>query len=63
MVEWLFLTVPWGCLRFVIVIFLDHTHYFYTNYLILTSTLSKSSIPKEELQHILKLVFFKSLQL
>ena len=26
MVEWLFLTVPWGCLRFVI--FLDHTHYF-----------------------------------
>ena len=23
MVEWLFL--PWGCLRFVIVVFLDHT--------------------------------------
>ena len=25
-VEWLFLAVPWGCLRFVIVIFPDHTH-------------------------------------
>ena len=24
MVEWLFLTVPWGCLRFVV--FPDHTH-------------------------------------
>ena len=28
MVEWFFLTVPWGCLRFVIVVFSDHTHYF-----------------------------------
>ena len=27
MVERLFLTVPWGCLRFVIVVFPDHTHY------------------------------------
>ena len=26
MVERLFLAVPWGCLRFVIVIFPDHTH-------------------------------------
>ena len=26
MVEWLFLAVPWVCLRFVIVVFLDHTH-------------------------------------
>ena len=25
-VEWLFLTVPLGCLRFVIVVFPDHTH-------------------------------------
>ena len=29
MVEWLFLVVPWGCLRFVIVVFPDHTHYFW----------------------------------
>ena len=28
MVVWLFLMVPWGCLRFVIVVFPDHTHYF-----------------------------------
>ena len=26
MVEWFFLAVPWGCLRFVIVVFPDHTH-------------------------------------
>ena len=26
MVEWLFLAVPWGCLRFVVVVFPDHTH-------------------------------------
>ena len=28
MVQRLFLAVPWGCLRFVIVLFPDHTHYF-----------------------------------
>ena len=28
MVKRLFLAVPWGCLRFVIVVFPDHTHYF-----------------------------------
>ena len=26
MVERLFLAVPWGCLRFVIMVFPDHTH-------------------------------------
>ena len=26
MVEWLFHAVPWDCLLFVIVVFLDHTH-------------------------------------
>ena len=26
MVEWLFHAVPWGCLRFEIVFFPDHTH-------------------------------------
>ena len=26
MAEWLFLAVPWGCLRFVIVVIPDHTH-------------------------------------
>ena len=28
MVLWLFLAVPWVCLRFVIVVFPDHTRYF-----------------------------------
>ena len=31
MVERLFLTVPWGCLRFVFVVFLDHTHLLFLN--------------------------------
>ena len=31
MVEWLFLAVPWGCLRFVIVVFPDHTHVLFLN--------------------------------
>ena len=26
MFKWLFFAVPWGCLRFVIVVFPDHTH-------------------------------------
>ena len=29
MVEWLFLAVPLGCLRFVIVVFPDHSHLFF----------------------------------
>ena len=32
MVEWLFLAVPWGCLRFVIVVFPDHTHLQFLKY-------------------------------
>ena len=31
MVERLFLTVPWGCLRFVIVVFPDHAHLLFLN--------------------------------
>ena len=33
MVEWLFLAVPWGCLRFVIVVFPSYTHYFLSKYM------------------------------
>ena len=29
MVEQLFLAVPWGCLRFVIVVFPDHNHFLF----------------------------------
>ena len=31
MVEWFLLAVPWGCLRFVIVVFPDHTHLLFLN--------------------------------
>ena len=30
MVEWLLLAVPWGCLRFVIVVFPNHTHFLFS---------------------------------
>ena len=30
MVDWLFLAVPLGCLRFVVVVFPDHTHLLFT---------------------------------
>ena len=32
MVERLFLAVPWSCLRFVIVVFPDHTHLLFLNW-------------------------------
>ena len=32
MVEWLFLAVPRGCLRFVIVVFPDHTHLLFRHF-------------------------------
>ena len=35
MVERLFLEVSWGCLRFVIVVFPDHTHLLFFGYLTL----------------------------
>ena len=31
----LFLVVPWVCLRFVIVVFPDHTHYFETRFIVI----------------------------
>ena len=34
MVEWFFLAVPWGCLRFVIVVFPDHNHSLFLMYYI-----------------------------
>ena len=46
-VEWLFLAVPWGCLRFVIVVFLDHTHLlflFYSNYNAITHSPVKNTL-------------------
>ena len=34
MVERLFLAVPWGCLRYVIVVFPDHTHLLFIIYVL-----------------------------
>ena len=31
MIEWLFLALPWVCLRSVIVVFPDHTHLLFLN--------------------------------
>ena len=49
MVEQLFLAVPQGCLRFVIVVFPDHTHL-----LFLTLTLAKviSDVTQYPLHHV-----------
>ena len=33
-VVWLFLTMPWICLKFVIVVFPDHTHLLFLLYLL-----------------------------
>ena len=41
MVERLFLAVPWGCLRFVIVAFPDHTHLLFLFYLSISFQLIK----------------------
>ena len=40
MVERLFLVVPQGCLRFVIVVFPDHTHYLFLNRFLLLKLLT-----------------------
>ena len=37
-VVWLFLTMPWVCLQFVIVVFPDHTHLQFLTFLVLQSS-------------------------
>ena len=50
MVEWLFLAVQWGCLRFVIVVFPDHTHLLFSTLTLqeTRSILDSVNIPKIE---------------
>ena len=43
MVVWLFLAVPWGCLRLVIVVFPDHTHLLFLIYLLGDETANSCS--------------------
>ena len=46
MVERLFLAVPWGCLRFVIVVFPDHTHLLFLSRILEHPKQKESSIIK-----------------
>ena len=41
-VEWLFLAVPWGCVRFVTVVFPDHTHLLFLAYQVRMMTLAST---------------------
>ena len=43
MVERLFLAVPWGCLRFVIVVFPDHTHLLFLTIILFVWSIIQSS--------------------
>ena len=56
MVERLFLAVPRGCLRFVIVVFPDHTHLLflcqYAMCITQTTTLKKEQALKHILKHV-----------
>ena len=59
MVERLFLAVPWGCLRFVIVGFPDHTHLLFLSALSLSESTGESVIPIDSsLQKSSRLGFF-----
>ena len=54
MVEWLFLAVPWGYLRFVVVVFPDHTH------ILVLDKLFMSPLTIQNLLHLQSTCFFIS---
>ena len=58
MVERLFLTVPQGCLQFVIVVFPDHTHllFFISDHLIVSKFHNETHDPKGQENKIYTLV-------
>ena len=63
MVERLFLAVPWGCLRFVIVVFPDHTHllfFLYTGMLMLDLQKAFDTVDHDILCKKLKAMGIKS---
>ena len=51
MVERLFLAVPRGCLRFVIVVFPDYTHLLF--FLLITKMLHKSTLLERSIKYVL----------
>ena len=46
MVEWLFHEVPWGCMRFVIMVFPDHTHFLFMFRILDVKVSTLSPVPK-----------------
>ena len=44
--EWLFLAMPWGCLRFVIVVCPDHTHLLFIHIHVMLAQQSSSQFRK-----------------
>ena len=57
MVEWLFLAVPWGCLRFVIVVFPDHTHLLFLNLQRFDNYVKSTNITKDDQKRALLLQY------
>ena len=60
MVEWLFLGVPGGCLRFVIVVFPDHTHllFFHVKWFTVSCYFKKKCTPLISVTVAIKEVVF-----
>ena len=56
MVEWLFPAVPWGCLRFVIVVFPDHTHFLF----LFKLPYFPANYSDRIAMHVLKFSFYKA---
>ena len=51
MVEWLFLAVPWVCLRFVIVVFPDHSQLLYIIIRNIFTMMDLRRMPKNIMEH------------
>ena len=65
-VVWLFLTIPWICLQFAIVVFPDHTHFLF----LLTRTAASFlrytgyiNVTKDPISHVLLLILIHILLL
>ena len=61
MVERLFLTVPRGCLQFVIVVFPDHTHLLF--FMVMTGSVQILPVPnlfQRQLQELSKYSFYQT---
>ena len=65
-VVWLLLTIPWICLKFVIVVFPDHTHLLFLLTRTVTSFLRYTgyiNVTKDPISHVLLLILIHLLLL